>query len=774
MRKNKKKVNVIFYYFLSLLKEKFIWCVLILPFHLASAMHSVRDLKRSSSEDILESRHFEERSYLRQEKEEEKHIFHHLFLNTNKSYAIFNYLYFQDIVNLMMTQKYDDEVYRRVRLCVLDRKLLPASMSGALRNIDFRMRKKLSCIGRGEICPISYWRNMTSVDLSYVNLDPGLLRDLSQFNIVDLSLSARHPEQDAEFKIHVIRDLIVLFPNLKKLSFSESQLTDDEAFEISKIPNLVYLDLSKNRIGAEGARALSKMKHLETLILAGNNIEDRGALAIAEGDAKKLNYLDLSCNGITNIAVKAIAQMESLRELHLSFNSIYSQGARSIAAMKNLVSLSLSKACINMNSPSLEEEEWNADGVRFLQELPQLTYLDLSNNGLTDDAVTWDRSKLPKLTHLDVSNNSISAPGARSLGCMKQLTHLHLANNRIGKQTSTYLDGLDQLVSLDLSNNRIGNFFNERAPQELHQLFIMKPQLLMRYNQLENFGMQSLAKLEKLMYLKLAGNHLDDDHVLPLAQLKQLVDLDLSNNNIRCGSAVSYFDWVVFDDGDSQKAYLDWEQESSQSNSEGSALCYLAQLKRLRKLNVSNNYLGDSGAKDMARTMNHLTSLNLAQNQVGDVGAQAIIHEMKNLTHLNLARNHINSSGVRNIGELGQLTQLNLSDNRLANAGAKCIARDGSRLEKLTHLNLARNGICNDGIQAICTFTQLTHLNLEGNHGDNRLGTWHDEPCYTQMPSLTHFNIKDNKMKTPKNRSEVLGKPILMMESCRFLDGSEF
>jgi Leucine-rich repeat (LRR) protein len=55
----------------------------------------------------------------------------------------------------------------------------------------------------------------------------------------------------------------------------------------------------------------------------------------------------------------------------------------------------------------------------------------------------------------------------------------------------------------------------------------------------------------------------------------------------------------------------------------------LAQLKNLKRLNISRNQVGDAGAVALAQLKN-LNSLDISHNQVGDAGAVALA-KLKNL-----------------------------------------------------------------------------------------------------------------------------------------------
>ena len=73
-------------------------------------------------------------------------------------------------------------------------------------------------------------------------------------------------------------------------------------------------------------------------------------------------------------------------------------------------------------------------------------------------------------------------------------------------------------------------------------------------------------------------------------------------------------------------------------------------LPELKSLNLSNNRIGDEGAKAIAATVSpQLTSLYLDDNSIGAEGAKAIAEHLPQLTSLDLGRNSIGDEGAKAI-----------------------------------------------------------------------------------------------------------------------------
>ena len=153
---------------------------------------------------------------------------------------------------------------------------------------------------------------------------------------------------------------------------------------------------------------------------------------------------------------------------------------------------------------------------------------------------------------------------------------------------------------------------------------------------------------------------------------------------------------------------------------------YYAQLK---KLYLSNNEIGDDGAKQLAANLHHCTQLNqldLSQNEIGDDGAKELVANLHHCTQLNkldLSHNEIGDDGskelVANLHHCTQLNKLDLSHNEIGDHGAKELVANLHHCTQLKELGLADNKIGLDGAKELAAnlhhFTQLRSLDLSGN-----------------------------------------------------------
>ena len=179
----------------------------------------------------------------------------------------------------------------------------------------------------------------------------------------------------------------------------------------------------------------------------------------------------------------------------------------------------------------------------------------------------------------------------------------------------------------------------------------------------------------------------------------------------------------------------------------------------LTHLNLSNNYIGDSGATSLFQVLSvntTLTHLNLSNNNIGDSGSPSLFLVLSvntTLTHLNLSNNGIGDSGAASLsGALSDnvtLTHLNLSSNGICASGAASLSQALSVNTTLTHLNLKWNVVGASGAaslsEALSVNTTLTHLNLVWNVV-GASGAASLSRALSANTSLAHLNLNCNQI----------------------------
>jgi uncharacterized protein (TIGR02996 family) len=202
------------------------------------------------------------------------------------------------------------------------------------------------------------------------------------------------------------------------------------------LDGLRALNVGRNRVGDRGAERLAwspRFRHLTALELSDNAVGDTGVRAVAESsNLGHLESLELRRNEVTRTGLGYLCASPALTRL------------RHVGLALNYV-----------GAP----HDWTPPPAGAAS----LTSLDLSENGLTADAipVLTALPGLGELARLDLAHNEIGNAGAAGLAgwaAAASLQDLRLTNNRIGDDgarsfaRSACFSGLTEL---DLSDNPI-------------------------------------------------------------------------------------------------------------------------------------------------------------------------------------------------------------------------------------------------------------------------------------------------------------------------------
>jgi internalin A len=174
----------------------------------------------------------------------------------------------------------------------------------------------------------------------------------------------------------------------------------------------------------------------------------------------------------------------------------------------------------------------------------------------------------------------------------------------------------------------------------------------------------------------------------------------------------------------------------------GPRIVKLTSLTGLTTLNLSENQIGDDGARALANLTN-LASLDLSLNQIGDHGARALAN-LANLANLDLSHNQIGDDGARALANLANLASLDLRHNQIGDDGARAL----SSLASLSSLDLSLNQIGDDGARALANLANLANLYL----GDNRIGT-DGARALASLASLSSLDLSFNQIGTDGARA---------------------
>lgn len=182
--------------------------------------------------------------------------------------------------------------------------------------------------------------------------------------------------------------------------------------------------------------------------------------------------------------------------------------------------------------------------IPLLQGMQNLAILNISRNLLTT-AILSNMEELQQLTELDLSYNTISNIEVNSyLYLYIKLTKLDLSHNYLVKITHAIFDGFAELQILNLSDNFLDTL-NQLSFEGIKKLV----NLNLSNNRLINIS-NSLFRFNELKVLNLRGNRLKDLKGKDFEQLVNLINLDLSSNFIKTVDSNIFHSLILLQDLD--------------------------------------------------------------------------------------------------------------------------------------------------------------------------------------------------------------------------------
>ncbi|KAF7409749.1 hypothetical protein HZH68_004130 [Vespula germanica] len=252
-----------------------------------------------------------------------------------------------------------------------------------------------------------------------------------------------------------------------------------------------------------------------------------------------------------------------------------------------------------------------------------------------DNRNTPSKSVLPYVTHLDISkNNLVSLPNyVNSL--FPHLTHLYLSDNKLDLYWTLTVPATTQVLYLERNSNRISW---SSLPQNISALFLNENNI--QYNSYyENPNLKVLS-VRKCRNIESLISNLD--------RYKNLVDLDISSNNINFISEQSF-------------SKLKSLQRFSLDQNSLSSVSFLIHLSSLTDLSISHNNLINI-TSDIVANLKNLRRLNLRGNRIAIISKSAFM-TLKKLEKLDLAENNLSTLPVTWMNSLTGLRYLNLKSN---------------------------------------------------------------------------------------------------------------
>lgn len=458
----------------------------------------------------------------------------------------------------------------------------------------------------------------------------------------------------------------------------------------------------------------------------------------------RLSQLSIEFCKLQEIGEEAFANVANIQNLTLRTRNI-DFTSMSLAAVQGVFSRLTHLESIDLSTNSI----WELP-VGVFCDLPALRSITLSYNHLQDltqlgfAADPEDNSCSSEITSLDLSHNDVEVVASGALQGLSRLQELYLNNNQLGKVDDLAFEGLSNLNTLDMSGNKL-----VALPENA---FLPTPQLM--YFRGGNNSLSGLAPglfrdLKHLVELDLSHNELKAEWLTESSfqGLIRLMVLNLSHNKI------DKLDVQVLRDMYSVQVLILHHNLLTEIPPSAFSSCV-----NLHKLDLSHNRLkvieenafqGVNVLSFLALDNNEILSvhssaftnltsvqdLNLNGNQLSIV--PEAISSLRGLNTLDLGQNIITSLENMPVKGLESLYGLRVAENKVTGNISKNTFQN---LPSLKVLNLAKNGITHIEAGAFRTNSKLHAVRLDGNHLTSMNG------LFENIPDLKWLNVSANNL----------------------------
>ncbi|TVT97106.1 hypothetical protein EJB05_57663, partial [Eragrostis curvula] len=542
-----------------------------------------------------------------------------------------------------------------------------------------------------------------------------------------------------------IPDALANMSGLEALYLDNNYLSGIMPMHLENLCSLQVLDLKSNNINGDimGRLPECSWSKLHTLDLQGANLT--GQLPVWIGNLTKLSYLDISRNMVVGSIPFGIGNIISLCYLDLSQNMLVGSVPLGIGNLTSLIYLDLSQnklvnnlQYLNLSQNSLKlylDEDWippfrlkegyfgSCDmGPRFpawLRWQTGINILDISNANINDVLPHWFWAVSSNTSSLYLSRNQLSGDLPTSLQ-LPFILEMDLSGNTLSGNLPSNLiaPGLKYLL---VHNNH----FTGTIP-----LYLFQMPNLMEINLSNNQLSEDFPECQKdnsltgpysadlLFMVDLKNNNLSGEFPCFLQNATPLSFLDLSDNKFT-GSVPT---WIVDKMPNLEVLIL------RQNMFCGHLPKQLTTLAGLHFLDVAHNNISGSIPSSLAK----LTAMTRpyaigGENYSSDSISTFIKDRELNYTHelteqivlIDLSSNSFTGYIPKELYFLKGLLSLNLSRNQLSGA----IPSNIGSLRKLESLDLSYNYFTGEIPSSLSDLTFLSSLNLSYNDLSGRIPT---------------------------------------------------
>ncbi|PPR96605.1 hypothetical protein GOBAR_AA24084 [Gossypium barbadense] len=583
------------------------------------------------------------------------------------------------------------------------------------------------------------------------------LRSLSVIRLDNNNLSASVPQFFTEFE------------NLTSLRLTATGLRGRVPEDIFQIRTLQILDLSTNKLLEGSFPNFPLNASLQTLTLSGTNF--RGQVPESIGNLEQLTRIELVGCNFSGAIPKTMKNLTQLVYLDFSFNH-FSGPIPPFSSSRNLTQLSLAhnqlkgtidstnwsglsklnqfkgnlgdlhcRASSLLDTFDLSSNKLQGQFPMSVFELRGLKFLSLSSNNFSGLIPMRALQNLKNLSSLDLSYNSLSIDATDtnvSSLSFPNITTLKLISCNL-TEFPDFLTYQSRLSYLDLSNNQIQG----KIPN-----WIWKVRSLRYLNLSKNFLVKFERSLENinssLNVLDLHGNRLQGKiEILP----SSATYLDYSNNNFNSVLPAQIGDFLQF-------AYF---FSVSGNNFKGSIPKSICSSLYLRVLDMSDNYLSGPIPKCLTRMSASLGVLNLRGNNLSGIISDTFPESCK-LQTLDLNQNRLEGKVPESLGNCKKLEVVKIGNNQISGS-FPCHLKNISKLRILVLRSNKFNGSIhchkNNIGWPMLQIVDLASNNFSGKLHQKCLATWkgmqvpenEDQskiPTGTQLQTFSKASFENN------------------------------
>ncbi|CAG9824366.1 unnamed protein product [Phaedon cochleariae] len=645
----------------------------------------------------------------------------------------------------------------------------------------------------------SQWKSLTSLDLSYNQLDniPFLaLKELRNLQWINL-----HGNQIASVNgawSHMKNTIATLFlgeNDLTEISTETANHNPKNSHTLQQFKSLIWLNLDGNRIHKIHERSLPltlktisishnlldrfpleliNSVHLQWLYLRGNHIETLPRYT----SSRKLwlEKIDLGENYLEALPRHPFNKSVCIRDFNLAHNDFKTVTADSFSGLNtgkiifshNLLE-TMEESAFNGIVRTLEYLDLDHNNLEripnALDDLESLKYLYLSSNYLTEIPDNSFQNFCHTLKALSLSGNYFTKIPSNALQNCSKISHFNIAFNKIYEiDENDFVSWGDNIKSLILANNRITNL-KDKVFSGLQEL----KELSLSFNPLRQIDKDTFVGLESLESLEISFGFDSDDlsHEIfaPLANLKWL-SIDNNNFNILSPQA---FETLP------ELKYLNLESNRIQSIPV--MLLKSSVHSRLRDVRFSNNELTLIESSTF-RSMDSLETILLSNNRIKHLQSESFV-DLPSLNKLMLSDNFLTSIKHNTFRNLPSIMKIDLHNNLLVDFSFKIFTNVSGPLQ----LNLSRNFI--SSCQSDSTIMRVEIIDLRYNNLDRvpkclehtsslrklyldfNIISFLDQSVFMFLTSLEYLSLQQNNVKTLNKRA------FLGLQNLQFLDLSK-